>query len=61
VVWLGIRQQWLMIFFSGLIFDLITGQTLGLSSLEFLSLTGLIYLIKEYWPQRLDKQLKLKI
>ncbi|MEA3355600.1 MAG: hypothetical protein U9Q63_03920 [Patescibacteria group bacterium] len=61
IIWLAVKREWLMIFFSGLIFDLIIGTTLGLSSLKFLGAGILVYLIKEYWPIRIKKQLKLKI
>ncbi|MBU1085468.1 MAG: hypothetical protein ABIJ43_05205 [Candidatus Beckwithbacteria bacterium] len=61
VIWLAIKKWWLLIFISGLIFDLVVGSTLGLSSFKFLVVAGLIYLIKEYWPVRSQRQLKLKI
>ena len=59
--YLGLRARWLMVFFLGVIFDLIDGGRLGLTSLYFLSIAGLVYLIKEFWPLRSSKQLHLKL
>ncbi len=61
VVWLAVKQDWLLLFLFGIVFDLVMGSTLGGSSLKFLGLAFGAYLAKEYWPQKLEKQLMLKI
>lgn len=49
------------VFFLGLIFDLIAGGSLGMTSLKFLVGAGAVYLIKEYWPLKTKQQLSLKL
>lgn len=60
-VYFGLKGRWLTVFFLGLLVDLVAGGLLGVTSLKFLGLAGLIYLVKELWPLRSSEQLHLKL
>lgn len=58
--WLGVKEKWVGVFGTGLVLDLIGGGRLGLSSVKFLLVAGGVWLVWQYWPMRLQKQLRLR-
>ncbi len=61
VLWWGLKARWSRILVVGLVWDLVDGGSLGVTSLIFLGVTGVVYMIYQYWPIRKQEQLRLKI
>lgn len=57
----GYKTKWFYVFLLGLGYDLVAGGALGVSSVKFLGLGIVIYLVKEYWPLKIRQQLRLKL